>query len=209
VGIAENMVQRDLTAAHRYHYYLSIDQFTRTSGNGLLLLLRGDPAVQGESVRKQLQRVMPGASYVTVRPLADIVAAEQKSWRMGATLLVLFGGLALVVAAVGLYGVISYNVAQRMHELGVRSALGATPFRILNLVVGQSLRFISIGVSVGIVLALIVSRWVQPLLFRQSATDPAVYVAVASVMIVVAIGASASPAFLASKADPNRALRVD
>lgn len=209
VGIAENMVQRDLTAAHRYHYYLSIDQFTRTHGNGLLLLLRGDPAVQGESVRKQLQRVMPGASYVTVRPLADIVAAEQKSWRMGATLLVLFGGLALIVAAVGLYGVISYNVAQRMHELGVRSALGATPLRILKLVVGQSLRFITIGVSVGIALALVVSRWVQPLLFQQSARDPLIYAAVASVMIVVAIGASASPALLASKADPNRALRVD
>lgn len=209
VGVAENMIQRDLGAARRYHYYLAIDQFTRTSGNGLLLLLRGDPAVQGESVRTQLQRVMTGASYVTVRPLADIVAAEQKSWRMGATLLVIFGGLALIVAAVGLYGVISYNVAQRMHELGVRSALGATPLSILRLVVGQSVQFVSIGVAAGIALALSASHWVQPLLFRQSATDPWVYVAVASVMIAVALGASASPAFLASRADPNRALRVD
>lgn len=209
VGIAENMVQRELEAAHRYHFYLSIDQFTRTSGNGLLLLLRGDPVIQGEAVRKQLQRVMPGTSYVTVRPLADIISAEQKSWRMGATLLVSFGVLALIVAAVGLYGVISYNVAQRMHELGVRSALGATPFRILQLVVGQSLRFIAIGVSAGVALSLAASRWVQPLLFHQSATDPLVYVGVASVMIAVAIGASASPAFLASKADPNSALRVD
>lgn len=209
VGVAENMVQRDLEAKNRYHYYVAADQFTRTHGNGLLLLLRGDPTVQGEAVRQQLQRVMTGASYLTVRPLADIVAAEQKSWRMGATLLVLFGGLALVVAGVGLYGVINYNVAQRMHELGVRSALGTTPFGILKLVVGQSLRLVLIGVSAGIALALAASHWVQPLLFRQSATDPLVYAGVACVMIAVAFGASASPALLASKADPNSALRVD
>ena len=209
VGVAEDMVQRDLSATQRYHFYLSIDQFTRTQGNGMLLRLRGDPAVQGETVRKALQRVMPGASYVTVQPLADIVNGAQRSWRLGATLLVAFGALALLVAAVGLYGVISYNVAQRTHELGVRIALGATPSRILRLVVGQSVRFVLVGISVGLLLAVAASRWVQPLLFRQSAIDPLLYGAVAAVMLLVAVGASASPAVHASQADPNAALRAE
>lgn len=209
VGIAEDIVQRDLMTAKRLHYYLPIEQFTRTNGNGMLLLMRGDPAVQGEIVRKALQRVMPGASYVTVQPLADIVAGVQRSWRLGATLLLAFGALALIVAAVGLYGVISYNVAQRMHELGVRIALGATPARILKLVVVQSVRLVALGVAIGTLLALAASRWVEPLLFKQSATDPLSYSAVAALMLTVALLASASPAITAANADPNAALRAE
>lgn len=209
VGIAEDMVQQDLEATQRYHYYVPIEQFTRTHGNGLLLLLRGDPAIQGESVRRALQKSIPGASYLTVQPLSDIVANAQRSWRMGAALLMAFGGLALLVAAVGLYGVLNYNVAQRMHELGVRSALGATPGGIMRLVVGQSLKLILLGIVSGAALAVAGSRWVQPLLFRQSATDPLVYAGVAAIMIIVAITASALPAMLASRADPNSALRVE
>jgi ABC-type antimicrobial peptide transport system permease subunit len=209
VGVAEDMVQRDLTATERYHFYVPIEQTPGSQGNGLLLRLRGDPAVQGESVRKALQRVMPGASYVTVQPLADIVGAAQRSWRLGASLLVAFGALALLVAAVGLYGVISYNVAQRTHELGVRIALGATRSGIMRLVVGQSVRFVVIGISVGLLLAVAASRWVQPLLFRQDAIDPLVYAAVAALMLLVAVGASASPAMHAANADPNRALRAE
>lgn len=209
VGISEDMVQQDLEASQKFHFYVPIEQFTRTHGNGLLLLVRGDPAVQGESIRRELQRVVPGATYLTVQPLSDIVANAQRSWRMGASLLVMFGGLALAVAAVGLYGVLSYNVAQRMHELGVRSALGATPGRILKLVVRQSVVLILIGITTGGALAAFAGKWVRPLLFKQSATDPVVYGAVAVLMLIVAFAASASPALAASRADPNSALRVD
>lgn len=209
VGISEDMVQQDLESSQKFHYYVPIEQFTRTHGNGLLLLVRGDPAVQGESIRRELQRVVPGATYLTVQPLSEIVAGAQRSWRMGASLLVVFGGLALAVAAVGLYGVLSYNVAQRMHELGVRSALGATPGRILKLVVRQSVVLILIGITTGAALAAFAGKWVQPLLFKQSATDPVVYGAVALLMLIVAFAASASPALAASRADPNSALRVD
>lgn len=88
---------------------------------------------------------------------------------------VAFAALALVVSAVGLYGVIAYNVAQRLHEVGVRIALGARAGDVRQLVVGQGLRFALAGVVLGSVLALVASGWVQPLLFRQSARDPAVY----------------------------------
>jgi predicted permease len=209
VGIAEDMVQRDIGGSQRFHYYLSIDQYTRTWGNGMVLRLRGDPVLEAENVRKALQRVMPGASYLTVQPLREIVYNAQRSWRLGATMFAAFGVLALVVAAVGLYGVIGYNVQQRSHELGVRVALGAQRPDILRLVVGQSVRFAVAGISLGLLVALLASRWIQPLLFRQSATDGLTYGLVAATMIVVALAASAVPAFRAAGTDPNTALRAD
>ena len=209
VGIAEDMVQRDITETRQFHYYMPIEQFTRTFGNGLVLRLRGDPAVEGEQIRQELQRVMPGASYITVQPLRDVVQSAQRSWRLGATMFVAFGVLALVVAAVGLYGVIGYGVAQRTHELGVRVALGAQRWDILRLVVGQSLGFAIAGAGLGVLAAIAVSRWIQPLLFRQSATDPLVYTTVCATMVVVALAASALPAARAARADPNIALRSE
>ena len=209
VGIAEDMVQGDIAGSQRFHYYVSIDQYTRTWGNGMVLRLREDPALEGENVRKALQRAITGSSYLTALPLREVVHTAQRSWRLGATLFAAFGVLALVVAAVGLYGVIGYNVAQRSHELGVRVALGARRLDILRLVVGQSVRFAVAGVTLGLVAAVLASRWIQPLLFRQSATDPVTYAAVASLMIVVALGASAAPAFRASRVDPNTALRSE
>jgi putative ABC transport system permease protein len=209
VGIAEDMVQRDLAGTQRLHYYVSIDQYTRTWGNGLVLRVRGDPAAKAETIRKALQRVVPGMSYVTVQPLAAIVADAQRSWRLGATMFVAFGALALVVAAVGLYGVIGYNVAQRMHELGVRVALGARRADVVGMVVRQSVRFALLGAAFGVMLALLSGRWLQPLLFRQSAVDPLVYGAVSAAMVLVALAASAVPAYRASRADPITALRAE
>jgi hypothetical protein len=209
VGIAEDMVQRELTEAKRYHYYVSIEQYTRTWGNGLVLRVRGSPTAKAEGIRKALQGVIPGSSYVTVQPLADIVADAQRSWRLGATMFVAFGILALVVAAVGLYGVIGYNVAQRMHELGVRIALGAQRSNVVRLVVAQSVRFALAGAALGVVAALFAARWLQPLLFRQSAADPFVYGSVSAALVVVALVASAVPALRASRADPITALRAE
>ena len=209
VGIAEDMVQRDLAGTQRLHYYVSSEQYTRTWGNGLVLRVRGDPAAKAEGIRKALQRVIPGSSYVTVQPLADIVADAQRSWRLGATMFVAFGVLALIVAAVGLYGVIGYDVAQRMHELGVRVALGAQAREVVQLVVTRSVRFALAGAGGGIAIALSGGRWLQPLLFRQSAADPVVFGAVSAVMVLVALVASAVPAVRASRADPITALRTE
>jgi ABC-type antimicrobial peptide transport system permease subunit len=171
--------------------------------------MNGDPRKSAEIVRTSLQKLMPGQSYVTVTPLIDIVDGARRSWKLGATMFVAFGVLALIVAAIGLYGVIGYNVTQRMHELGVRVALGAQQRDILRLVVGQGMAFGVAGVALGGVLAFTASRWIQPLLFRQSAKDPLVYALVAAIMLVVALAASASPARRAAKADPNAALRAE
>jgi ABC-type antimicrobial peptide transport system permease subunit len=122
---------------------------------------------------------------------------------------VAFGMLALAVAAVGLYGVIAYNVAQRMHELGVRVALGAQAWDVVRLVVGQGVRFAVAGVMMGGLLALFAARWVQPLLFHQSATDARVFAAVGGVLVMVAVLASSIPARRATRVDPNTVLRSE
>ena len=207
IGVAEDAVQNSLTDDQRLRYYLPLDQFRPARGHTLLLRMRGSPAGQVEAVRRALQAVMPGESYITVRPLNQLIDAQRRSWHIGATMFVAFGVLALLVAAVGLYGVITYNVAQRKHELGVRIALGAQAKDVIRLVVGQGIRFALIGVTLGLALALIGARWIQPLLFQQSARDPGTYAMVAVLLLGVALLASALPALKATRADPNAALR--
>jgi putative ABC transport system permease protein len=211
IGVAEDIVQKtdQLTDTRRFQYYLPLLQVPARATNALVLKMAGDPAAYGETVRKALQPLLPGRAYVTVKPMRDVVGRTQRSWRLGADLFVAFGVLALIVAAVGLYGVMAYNVTQRMHELGVRVALGAQGGDILRLIVGQGARFAIAGVVVGSALALAAGKWVEPLLFQQSARDPAVYAGVAVLMILVALAASASPARRATSADPNAALRAE
>ncbi|MFI5246505.1 MAG: FtsX-like permease family protein, partial [Gemmatimonadales bacterium] len=193
IGIAEDAVHNPVTD-EPLRYYVPIDQYPELGARRLLLRVLGAPAAAAEGIRRALQREMPGQQYVTVRPLGELVDDQRRSWAIGATMFAGFGALALIVAAVGLYGVISYNVAQRMQELGVRVALGAQPANILGLVVGQAVRFALAGVGAGALLALAASHWFQPLLFRQSAKDPAVYALVGAALVVVALVASTSPA---------------
>ena len=209
IGIAEDAVQRSLVDDSKFHYYLPIEQFREDEGFALLVRVRGDPDAQVEAVRRQLQKVLPGQAYVVVRPLHELIDAQRRSWRFGATMFAAFGVLALLVAAVGLYGVISYNVAQRMHELGVRIALGAQTRDLVRLVVSQGIRFAVVGILLGAGLALLAGKWIQPLLFQQSASDPLVFGSVATLLLVVALLASFLPARKAAAADPNSALRAD
>ncbi len=209
IGIAEDAIQRSLIDDKRFHYYLPIEQFRENEGFALLVRMTGDASRQVESVRRELQKLMPGQAYVTVRPLRELVDAQRRSWQFGATMFVAFGALALLVAAVGLYGVIAYNVAQRMHELGVRIALGAQAGDVIRLVVSQGLRFALTGIAVGATLAFFAGTWLQPLLFQQSARDPLVFGGVATLLLAVALLASLFPARKAAQADPNTALRTD
>jgi putative ABC transport system permease protein len=208
VGIAEDIAQNELTGSVHLHLYIPVEQFAY-GGNFLLVRMRGNAVAHSEEVRQAVQKVMPGKSYVTVRSMADIVDVQRRSWQLGATMFAAFGLLALIVAAVGLYGVISYNVTQRMHELGVRVALGARPGDVVGLIARQGVSFAAAGVALGTAIALAAGHWLQPLLFEQSAKDPLVYAAVAAAMLAVALAASTLPALRAAKADPNVALRSD
>ena len=208
VGIAENIKSGSLTDDSGLHYYLSIEQFKPETAD-LVVRTRGDAAAYVETVRHRLQELMPGSAYVTVTPMRDIVGGQERSWRAGATMFCAFSGLALILAAIGLYSVIAYDVAQRTHELGVRIALGAQSADVLRLVVGDGVRFALAGVAIGVALALASGHWVAPLLFGVSATDPIVFGAVVATLLMVGMVASAIPAMRASRVDPNIALRSD
>jgi ABC-type antimicrobial peptide transport system permease subunit len=162
-----------------------------------------------EAVRKRLQREMPGASYITMTPFKEIIGGQTRSWELGATMFVAFGALALVLAAIGLYSVIAYNVAQRTHELGVRVALGARAADVVRLVVTDGLRVAGVGVVLGTIVAFWGGTWVKPLLFNVSPRDPLVFAVVALTLVAVAVAASWIPALRASRVDPNVALRSD
>jgi putative ABC transport system permease protein len=208
VGIAENIKEQSLSADSGYYYYLPIRQ-ARPALGGMLVRARGDADAVKEALRRRLQREMPGASYVTITPFSDIIGSQKRSWHLGATMFVAFGALALVLAAIGLYSVIAYNVTQRTHELGVRRALGAQTADVTRLVVSDGLRVVAIGVVIGVVVALGASKWVKPLLFDVSPNDPGVYLFVAGMLAAVAIAACWVPALRASRVDPNVALRTD
>jgi predicted permease len=212
VGIAEDAVQGSLSDDQHLLYYLPFEQKASDGGARARTLIRmsgRDAARYEEQVRVALQKAMPGESYITVWPLQDEVNGQRRSWQLGATMFVGFGLLALIVAAVGLYGVIAYDVGQRTQELGIRVALGAQASNIMGIVVGQGMRLALAGVAAGTVIALAAARWFQPLLFHQSARDPLVYALVAMTLMIVAVVASAAPARRAARADPNVALRSD
>jgi ABC-type antimicrobial peptide transport system permease subunit len=121
----------------------------------------------------------------------------------------IFGALALVLAAIGLYSVIAYNVTQRTHEMGVRVALGAQARDVIRLIVSEGLRIVLPGVALGAVLALLAGKWIAPLLFQVSPKDPPVLVGVVTILVAVAMVASWLPARRAARVDPNQALRAD
>jgi len=208
VGIAENIKDQSLAADSGYYYYLPAVQFNPTTG-GLIVRTRGDAKQYIEPIRRRLQREMPGASYITLTRFSEVLGSQTRSWQLGATMFVAFGVLALVLAAIGLYSVIAYNVAQRTHELGVRVALGAQTRDVVRLVVVDGLRLAAVGVAIGAGVALLAGRWVKPLLFDVSPKDPAVFAVVSVTLIAVAIAASWLPALRASRVDPNVALRSD
>ena len=211
IGVAEDAVQNSIEDNERLLYYMPDEQPPPVRpGNRLFLRVTGAnaPAAR-ETLRRALQRVLPAPAYVTVSSLEEVVDRQRRSWRLGAAMFAAFGMLALVVAGVGLYGVIAYDVTQRLHEIGVRIALGAQAREVIRLVVARAVAFAAAGMGIGLVVVLVTARWIQPLLFHESARDPLVLLGVGAMIGVVAPVASAVPAFRATRADPCLALRSD
>jgi len=190
------------------HVYLAAAQVPLPDSR-LFIRTRGDAAKQTEAVRRALQEVVPGFAYVSTQTLDSIIAPEMRSWRLGATMFTIFGVLALLVAAIGLYSVVAYDVSQRTRELGVRVALGASAAAVLRLVVGEGVRVVVVGLALGAAVALALASRVSPLLYQVSAKDPVTYAGVVGILLVVAIVASLAPALRAARVDPNVALRTE
>jgi hypothetical protein len=164
-----------------------------------------------DEVAARVQRLVQGTSahavYARVRPYDDLLDPQLRTWRLGATLFTTLGLLAVLIAAVGLFGVVSYLVTLRTRELGVRHALGGTRGRIGGTVVLDAARLVSAGVAGGMALALVAGRWVQPMLFQTSARDAGVLVGTGAVLLAVSVAAAAWPAVRASRVSPMEALR--
>ena len=162
-----------------------------------------------EPLRRQLQSMAPNLPWASVRSMDSALEPRIQPWRLGAVVLGTFGVLALLVAAVGLFGVLAYSVATRTHEFGVRGALGAARASIVGLVLREALIITAIGLSLGAAGAIILGRYAAPLLFDLAAGSPVAVGGVAMVMLVTAVGAGLLPALRAARVDPASALRAD
>jgi predicted permease len=167
------------------------------------------PSTLAEPLRRLIQSAGPNMPYAEVRPLADRLGRQTRSWTLGATMFTIFGALSLLVAAIGLYSVVAFAVAQRLHEFGVRVALGATGANLVRLTLLRGVMPVVVGMGVGLAVALGLSRLMEGMLFEMSPRDPTVYATAGAALLVVAILASLVPARRAAKADPMLALRSD
>jgi predicted permease len=169
----------------------------------------GDPAGSISAVRGAVQQLDSNLAITNVQTIREIMSDALWAPRMGAALLTLFGGLALILAAVGVYGVLSYSVNQQRHEIGIRRALGAQEGDVLRLVAGQGMRLAVVGLVVGLALAAVFARLLVSLLFGVSAIDPWTFIGVTFILLAVALLACYIPARRAISVDPLIALRYD
>jgi predicted permease len=209
VGIAANTRHFKLREDESMSFYVPFGQEQNIGGTQLLVRPRGDARSVLAAVRQEVVALDPTILFVNAGLLQDRVEPQMRPWRLGATMFSLMGVLALVVAAVGLYSVMSYDVTQRTHEIGVRMALGARPADVMRLVVRGGLALAAGGVVVGFGLALGAARLVEPLLFETSPRDPAVFAVVAATLTTMAVLATVLPAVRARRVNPAEAMRVE
>ena len=153
--------------------------------------------------------MLPTSISTPAGAMDDVIAGANAGPRFTLVLLATFAVVALVLAAVGIYGVISYAVSRRTHEIGVRVALGASPATVVRLVIGQGMRVVAVGVAIGLAGSLVASRLMTKLVYGVSVTDPLTYAGVAVLLAAVALVASYIPAWRATRIDPLVAMRND
>jgi len=175
----------------------------------LVVRSAGDPMRLAPAVRAAVKELDKDLPLADVGSLADGVSHSTRARRFSAALLGAFAGLALLLAAVGIYGVISYSVTRRTHEIGVRMALGAARSRIAGMVVGRAVLLAAAGVAIGIAKGLVLTRLLRSMLYGVSATDPLVFAEVSLFLLAVAALAGYIPALRASHVDPSTALREE
>jgi putative ABC transport system permease protein len=205
VGLVESFHHRALDLDPLSEYYLPLSQFPDSP---MLLTIRSkqDPRSLTAAVRREVQAIDPEQPLANVRTFDAVVAESIAPRRLSALLLGIFSGIALLLAGVGTYGVISYLVVQRTHEIGVRMALGAQRRDVFALVVGHAFRLAVAGVVIGLVLAFFTGRALAAMLYRVAPFDPATLILVTTVLAGIAFLASYIPALRATKADPMIAL---
>jgi len=208
IGVVADAKRGRVTEREALLYYIPFTQYDKPTVNALFV--RARPGQQ--HMVADLQRLVRSYGtlpYATVESLADEVVPQMRSWQLGATAFTAFGLLALVIAATGVFSVLSYSVSQRTKEIGVRVALGAQSSDVVRLIVGQGLRAALLGTLAGLAMALVLGRAIASLLYEVAPTDARVFAAAAGTLLVVAALAAFLPARRASRLAPMIALRSE
>jgi putative ABC transport system permease protein len=208
VGVAKNAKYRGLIEEPLPFFYTPLAQ-TRMSPMTLLVRTDGDPLAALPAVREELKGLNKNLTLYQINTLSAHLAEALSNERMLAVLLGVFGVAALLLAAVGLYGVMSYAVARRTHEIGVRIALGAQTGDIMKLVLWQGMMLLIVGAIVGLAASFALTRLMSSLLYGVSATDPLTFAGITLLLASVALLACYLPARRATKVDPMVALRYE
>jgi predicted permease len=209
VGVAGDVRRYGLNNDPKPEMYMPYSQKPSASMNLVVRSVSGNPSALLPAIRNEVKAVDPDQPVYAVETMEHVLSQSVASERLSVMLLALFAGLAFLLAAVGIYGVISYSVTQRTHEIGVRMALGASTRDILRLVVWQGMRMVVIGLGLGLLVSLAVTRVMASLLFNVRATDPATFILVSLLLVAVALAATLIPARRAARVDPMTALRCE
>jgi putative ABC transport system permease protein len=217
VGVVQHVEHNSLDAqgTRRPQFYLSFDQIPvdRLPGStrriNLLMRTDAEPLSLTSSVRAEIAALNKDQAVFNVRSMEQIVSQSVAPRRFSMMLLTVFAVVALVLASIGIYGMMSYTVAQRTREIGLRMTLGAQRGNVLRLVIAQGMRLALVGVALGLIASLGLTRTMKSLLFGVSATDPFTFVGIAGLLTIVALLACWVPARRATKVDPIVALRYE
>ena len=208
VGVVADTKMYGLAQKARMEVYLP---YRQVASNGMALVVKsaGDPAALTSDIRRVVASIDKDQPIFGVQTMQQVLNNSVSTRRITLILLSLFSALALVLSAIGIYGVVSYSVAQRIREIGIRMALGAQRSDVLRLVLGQGARISSIGIAIGIAASLLLTRLMTKLLYSVSAADPATFLAVALLLALIALAACYIPARRTTRVDPLMALRQD
>jgi putative ABC transport system permease protein len=209
VGVAKDVRQFELVAEPKPQMYLSYVQAGFFAPRHLIISTSVEPLSLAASVRRAVWEIDKDQPVSNIRTMEEVMSESIARQRFSMLLLGIFAAVALILAAVGIYGVMSYSVAQRTREIGIRMALGARRSDVLKLTVGGGLKLVLIGVVIGLGAAFVLTRLMSSLLFGVSATDPVTFVIISLVLMCVAALASYIPARRATKIDPMIALRYE
>ncbi|HKO61518.1 MAG TPA: ABC transporter permease, partial [Pyrinomonadaceae bacterium] len=209
VGVVKDVRQSDLITEIKPQLYVSYQQVAFFVPRDLVVKTEVDPMSMAATVRKTIWEIDKDQPVSNIRTMDQIASESVGRQRFSMLLFAIFAGVALLLAAVGIYGVVSYSVTQRRGEFGIRMALGAQKSDVLKLTIGKALKLVLLGVIVGLAGAFALTRLMSSLLFGVGATDPATFAAITLVLVGVGLLASYIPARRATKVDPLVALRYE
>ncbi len=208
VGVAGDVKSDGFEAPSVPHIYVALGQFAPVNA---VVFLRSKSGVEtlGEAVRQEVEKVNPNVPVHSISSMDQIIARSVADRRFSLELLGVFAAVALLLAAIGIYGVMSYSFSQRTHEVGIRLALGAQRVDIVRLALGEGMRIVVIGLAAGLVGAAIMTRFFRSMLFNVAPTDPTTFLSVSALLAGVALFACYIPAKRATRVDPLVALREE